>query len=412
VGNSAVVFALVAVAVFLLGLWLGFLHGRSSVHTMLGLDAFKGVAADALRANTESFLDLAKERLGGQTREAEMALEAKERAIKNLLDPLGAALKSLDEQARAMETQRSGAYSKVETLVENMQKSIPASLDALKNETAQLITALRAPKTRGNWGELQLKRCVEYAGMVQYCSFSEQVTARDEDDKMLRPDMTIQLPNGREIVVDAKTPLDAFLDATGAPDAAARFAAHAQRVKAHLKELSGKAYWKQFEKAPDFVVCFLPSEALFSAALEADPSLIEFSAQNHVVMATPTTLIALLRAVEFGWQQTEITKNAKAIHEMGRKIYEKLVIAQGHVTKLGNALGSSVDYYNKFLGTIEGKGGVFSYGRQLGELAHSDGDLAEIVKLQPDVREMESLEWSQPLLSIAAGDAESSKSKD
>jgi DNA recombination protein RmuC len=423
VGNSTVVFALVAVAVFLLGLWLGFRQGRAGAQIQLdseekkyeqlktGLDAaFKGAAADALRANTESFLALAKQQLGGQTREAELTLEAKELAIKNLLDPLGAALKSLDEQARAMETQRSGAYSKVETLVENMQKSIPASLDALKNETAQLITALRAPKTRGNWGELQLKRCVEYAGMVQYCSFSEQVTARDEDDKMLRPDMTIQLPNGREIVVDAKTPLDAFLDASGATDAATqtlRFAAHAARVKAHLKELSGKAYWKQFEKAPDFVVCFLPSEALFSAALEADPSLIEFSAQNHVVMATPTTLIALLRAVEFGWQQSEITKNAKAIHEMGRKIYEKLVVAQGHVTKLGNALSSSVDYYNRFLGTIEGKGGVFSDGRQLGDLAHSDGELAEIVRLQPDVREMESPEWSQPGLALAAGADES-----
>jgi DNA recombination protein RmuC len=309
-----------------------------------------------------------------------------------------------------MEAHRSGAYAKVETLIDNMQKTIPASLDALKNETAQLITALRAPKTRGNWGELQLKRCVEYAGMVQYCSFSEQVSARDEDDKMLRPDMTIQLPNGREIVVDAKTPLDAFLDASGNADPATqkfRFDAHAQRVKAHLKELSGKAYWKQFEKAPDFVVCFLPSEALFSAALEADPSLIEFSAQNHVVMATPTTLIALLRAVEFGWQQMEITKNAKAIHEMGKKIYEKLVVAQVHVTRLGNAIGNSVDYYNKFLGTIEGKSGAFFYGRQLGELVHSDSELAEIDKLPPDVREMESQEWSQPILAIAASEAAS-----
>jgi DNA recombination protein RmuC len=243
--------------------------------------------------------------------------------------------------------------------------------------------------------------------MVQYCSFSEQVTARDEEDKMLRPDMTIQLPNGREIVVDAKTPLDAFLDASGSVDPAAqklRFEAHAQRVKAHLKELSGKAYWKQFEKAPDFVVCFLPSEALFSAALEADPSLIEFSAQNHVVMATPTTLIALLRAVEFGWQQMEITKNAKAIHEMGKRIYEKLVLAQGHVTRLGSALANGVDYYNRFLGSIEGKGGVFSYGRQLGELAHADGELAEVGKLQPEVREMESAEWSQALL--GGGDEE------
>ena len=181
--------------------------------------------------------------LGRPNAEAKQTLEAKELAIKNLLDPLGAALKSLDEQTRAMETARSGAYSEVETLVGNMQKSIPASLDALKNETAQLITALRAPKTRGNWGELQLKRCVEYAGMVQYCSFSEQVTARDEDDKMLRPDMTIQLPNGREIVVDAKTPLDAFLDASGSADPAVqkvRFEAHAQRVRTHLKELQAR----------------------------------------------------------------------------------------------------------------------------------------------------------------------------
>jgi DNA recombination protein RmuC len=442
-GSYALVYALIAVAVFIFGLWVGFRQGRAGAQTQLDqalanerklaetrekaqeekytqmkadLDtAFKAAAAGALRANTESFLALAKQELGGQTKEANLTLEAKELAIKNLLDPLGKALKSLDDQTREMEVKRSGAYSEVKTLVENIQNSIPASLDALKNETAQLITALRAPKTRGNWGELQLKRCVEYAGMVQYCSFSEQVTARDEDDKMLRPDMTIQLPNGREIVVDAKTPLDAFLDASGNADPATqkiRFEAHAQRVKAHLKELSGKAYWKQFEKAPDFVVCFLPSEALFSAALEADPSLIEFSAQNHVVMATPTTLIALLRAVEFGWQQTEITKNAKAIHELGRKIYEKLVVAQGHVTKLGNALDSSVDYYNKFLGSIEGKGGAFSYGRQLGELAHGDGELAEIAKLQSDVREMESQEWSQPLLSIAASDSEPNALKD
>ena len=451
--SSALLFALVAIVLLFIGLWLGFRLGRAGERNLAeareaplreqceaakaeiaalkpkaedltrvteqlrneeakyaqmkeDLDtAFKGAAADALRANTQSFLELAKQQLGGQTSEAKQTLEAKELAIKNMLDPLKETLSKLDTQTREMEKAREGAYGKVETLVTEMKDAIPKSLDGLQRETAQLITALRAPKTRGNWGELQLKRCVEYAGMVQYCSFSEQVTARDEEDKMLRPDMTIQLPNGREIVVDAKTPLDAFLDASGAPDAAAqtlKFMAHAARVKAHLKELSGKAYWKQFEKAPDFVVCFLPSEALFSAALEADPSLIEFSAQNHVVMATPTTLIALLRAVEFGWQQSEITKNAKAIHELGRKIYEKLVVAQGHAERLGNAIRSSADYYNKFLGTIEGKGGVFSYGKQLGELAHSDGELAEIDKLQLDVREMESLEWSQPGLALAA----------
>lgn len=369
--------------------------------------AFGDLAARALSANNQSFLTLARQELGGQTRDAKQTLEAKELAIKNLVDPLRETLGKLDAQAREMETKRSGAYAEVKTLVESMQKAIPASLESLRNETAQLIMALRAPKTRGNWGELQLKRCVEYAGMVQYCSFCEQVTARDEDDRLLRPDMTIQLPNGREIVVDAKTPLDAFLDAPGTADPAAqklRFDAHAQRVKAHLKDLASKAYWKQFDKAPDFVVCFLPSEALFSAALEADPSLIEFSAQSHVVMATPTTLIALLRAVEYGWQQMEITKNAKAIHDIGCKMYEKLVTAQGHVTRLGNALANSVDYYNKFVGSIEGKGGAFSLGRQLGDLVHSDGEIAEARKLTPDVREVESPEWSQPLLAEAAGD--------
>jgi DNA recombination protein RmuC len=370
--------------------------------------AFKGVAADALRANTESFLVLAKQELGGQAQEANNTLEMKEQAIRNLLDPLSTALSSLDTQTRELETARAGAYGKVETLIETMQRSIPASLDALKIETAQLISALRAPKTRGNWGELQLKRCVEYAGMLAYCSFSEQVSARDDEDRLLRPDMTISLPNGREIVVDAKTPLEAFLNAPDAnPDTQKqRFEAHALRVREHLKELDKKAYWSQFEKAPDFVVCFLPSEALFSAALEADPSLIEFSARNRVVMATPTTLIALLRAVEFGWQQSQITENAKTIQETGKKIYEKLVMAQNHVAKLGNALSNSVDYYNKFLGTIEGKGGLFFHGRQLGELVHSDSELEEVEKLPPGTREIESQEWLQPVLALAASESE------
>jgi DNA recombination protein RmuC len=370
--------------------------------------AFGDLAAKALSANNQSFLALAQEKLGAQSAEARRDLAEKELAIKNLVDPLDAALKNLDGQARAMEEKRAGSYAEVKALVETMQQSIPASLDALKSETVQLISALRAPKTRGNWGELQLKRCVEYAGMLAYCSFSEQVSARDDDDKLLRPDMTIKLPNDREIVVDAKTPLDAFLDAGNVDPAAQklRFEAHAKRVREHMKDLDKKRYWEQFSKAPDFVVCFLPSEALFSAALEADPSLIEFSAQHRVVLATPTTLIALLRAVEFGWQQMEITKNAKAIHEAGRKIYEKLVIAQGYVQQLGNALARGVDYYNKFLGTIEGKGGVFFHGRQLGDLVHSDDELAEIKTLPPGAREMESGEWAQPLFAVAASESE------
>ena len=258
-GSSSIVFALIAVVIFLFGLWLGFRQGRAGAQIQLDeakdeirelrpkaeelaaarerekaqaekyaemqselKSVFGNLAAEALRGNTQSFLDIAKEQLGAKTDDARNTLEAKELAIKNLVDPLKETLGRLDEQTRAMELRRSGAYSEVRVLIESIQNTIPASLDALKKETAQLITALRAPKTRGNWGELQLKRCVEYAGMVQYCSFSEQVTARDEEDKMLRPDMTIQLPNGREIVVDAKTPLDAFLDAGGSVDPAAQ----------------------------------------------------------------------------------------------------------------------------------------------------------------------------------------------
>jgi DNA recombination protein RmuC len=305
-----------------------------------------------------------------------------------------------------MEVKRSGAYSEVRTLVENIQNSIPASLDALKNETAQLISALRAPKTRGNWGELQLKRCVEYAGMVQYCSFSEQVTARGEDDNLLRPDMTIQLPNGREIIVDAKTPLDAFLDASDSAEPASqalRFVAHAERVKSHLRQLSGKAYWKQFEHTPEFVVCFLPSEALFSAALEADPSLIEFSSQANVVMATPTTLIALLKAVAYGWQQSEVTQNAKAIQAAGKDLYGKLVNAHEYFDKLGTALANAVGNYNKFVGAVEGRGGAFFHARKLGDLVHDSERLETMEPLLVEPRLLTADDWAPvPGLALAA----------
>lgn len=368
--------------------------------------AFANLAARALRENSASFLNLANEKLGAQSNEAKQTLEARELAIKNLVDPLGVALGKLDEQTRAMEVARSGAYSEVKALVNTMQNSIPASLDALKNETSQLISALRAPKTRGNWGELQLKRCVEYAGMIEYCSFSEQVSSRDEDDRLLRPDMTIQLPNGRTIIVDAKTPLDAFLDAGDGADPAAqalRFAAHAERVKSHLRELSGKSYWRQFEHTPEFVVCFLPSEALFSAALEADPSLIEFSAQANVVMATPTTLIALLKAVAFGWQQSQVTQNAKAIQDAGRDLYNKLVNAHEYFSKLGAALENAVGQYNKFVGAVEGRGGAFFHARKLGGLVHGTGEVEQLESLPAEPRLLSAEDWSPvPELALAA----------
>jgi DNA recombination protein RmuC len=449
--SSSIVSVLIAVAVLLLGLWFGFRHGRAQMDAAVGnerkvaeareaatreqleaakaevaalkpkaveltrveeqlkneqakyaqmkadLDAaFKGAAADALRANTESFLALAKRELGGQAQDAKQTLEAKELAIKNLLDPLGAALKNLDEQTRAMEKERSGAYGQIKAMVEGIGKEIPESLRSLRTETSQLITALRAPKTRGNWGELQLKRCVEYAGMVQYCSFAEQTTARDADNNLLRPDMTIQLPNGRSIIVDAKTPLDAFLAGGENADPAAqvlRFAAHAERVKSHLRDLSGKAYWKQFEHSPEFVVCFLPSEALFSAALEADPSLIEFGSLANVVMATPTTLIALLKAVAYGWQQSQVAENAKKIQEAGRDLYGKLVNAHEYIEKMGSALGSAVGHYNRFVGAVEGRGGAFFHARKLGELVHDSNTLDALESTPAEPRLLAAEDW-------------------
>ncbi len=369
-------------------------------------NAFKAAATDVLRANTQSFLALAKQELGAQTQQASSTLTEKENAIQTMLKPITDTLRQLDEQTRGLETSRAGAYSELKTLVQEIGRTIPDSLNLLKNETTQLVSALRSPKTRGNWGELQLRRCVEFAGMVDHCSFREQVSTLTVDDQRLQPDMTVQMPNGRTIVVDAKTPSDLF--SAEAPDPATarlRLEAHAARVKAHLRDLSAKAYWKQFDSTPEFVVCFLPSEALFSAALEADPGLIEFSAQSNVVMATPTTLIALLKAVAYGWQQSEITKNAEAIQETGRDLYGKLVNAYEYFEKLGSALQNTVSQYNKFVGAVEGRGGAFFQARKLGRLVH-DGQQLEITEpIAAEPRVLTAEDWNEPLaLAAEAGD--------
>ncbi len=460
-GTVGIVYVLALVAIFVLGLWVGLRHEKLQVQQALegerklsetreaalreqlesvraetaelkpkadeltrvqeqlkheqekyaqmkaDLDtAFKGAAADALRANTQSFLALARQELGGQTNEAKQTLEAKEQAIKGLLDPLEKALKSLDTQTREMETVRAGAYAEVKVLVQNMQQSIPASLDALKTETAQLISALRAPKTRGNWGELQLKRCVEAAGMVDHCSFREQVSTQAEEAGRLQPDMTIHLPNGRTIIVDAKTPSDLFSDSQETGDPAsfkARLAAHAARVKSHLRDLSGKAYWKQFEHVPEFVVCFLPTEALFSAALEGDPALIEYGAASNVVLATPTTLIALLKAVAYGWHQSKITENAKAIQTAGEDLYAKLVKAHEYVDNLGKSLKSAVNQYNSFVGAVEGRDGTFDRARKLGSLVRDKAELDTLEPLEAETRALRAKDWvSSPALAASA----------
>jgi len=240
-----------------------------------------------------------------------------------------------------------------------------------------------------------LKRCIEFAGMVQHASFDIEVFVRG-DESSIRPDCVIKLPNDRTIIIDVKTPFDAFLDAMNTTDEATRawkLTAHAARVREHLSALSAKSYWKQFKNSPDFVICFLSSEVFFSAALEQDPGLIEFGSSSNVILATPTTLIALLKAVAYGWQQLEITKNAQAICEVGEKLYDKLATSQRYFTQMGNALGTAVKHYNSLIGSVEGRGSIFTYAHKLHELHIGQDELPEVGMLESVTRELKGEHW-------------------
>ncbi|HET8635855.1 MAG TPA: DNA recombination protein RmuC [Acidobacteriaceae bacterium] len=361
---------------------------------------FKVLASNALSDNNRFFLSFAKQELGAQQESAKAALEAKEIGITKLLKPVEDALDKLQKATQDIEVKREGAYGTVLAEIKNIQ----ITHQNLRRETSQLVQALRAPKARGNWGELQLKRCVEFAGMVQHASFDTQVFVRGEDVSR-QPDCVVYLPNGRTIIIDAKTPLDAFLDASIETDEAARalrLAAHAASVREHLSQLSAKAYWKQFKDSPDFVVCFLPKEVLFSAALEQDPDLIEFGSNSSVILATPTTLIALLKAVAYGWQQMEVTRNAIAIREAGEKLYDKLVNAQDYLGKMGGSLTRAIGHYNSLIGCMEGGRGVFAQARRLHELGISQEEITELKRLDGVVREMNEDDWPAEHLSLAA----------
>jgi DNA recombination protein RmuC len=367
-------------------------------------DSFAALAASALDANSRRLTDMAKTELTNQQKEAANKLTEKETAIKTLLEPMQASLAALSTHSQDLEVKREGAYQAVLAEVQNIQRSHTD----LRKETTQLVAALRAPKARGNWGELQLKKCVEFAGMVQYASFDVERFVRGEDASY-RPDLVVKMPNGRTIVVDAKTPLDAFLDASSAEDEVVRtgkLAAHAARVREHLKDLSSKGYWRQFVDSPDFVVCFLPSEVLFSAALEQDPSLIEFSASSGVLLATPTTLIALLKAVAFGWQQSEIARNADAIRDTALSVYGKLAGLHNDFVNLGKRLMAAGSAYDDMLTKVEGRGGIFSVSRKLRELGIGEEQISELKPVGMTLKPMEAEDW-QPGLTLAA-DAEDS----
>jgi len=368
--------------------------------------SFEALAGKALDANSERLLLLAKGQLEKQQKDAANELAKKETAIDEMLKPMQATLKTLSEQSQNLEVKREGAYQAVLAEIKNIQ----LSHTDLRKETTQLVQALRAPKVRGNWGELQLRKCVEFAGMVQHASFDVEKFVRGED-ATFRPDLVVKLPNGRIIVVDAKTPLDAFLDANSMEDESLRggkMLAHAARVREHLKDLSSKNYGKQFVESPDFIVCFLPSEVLFSAALEHDPSLIEFSAASNVLLATPTTLIALLKAVSYGWQQAEIAKNAILIRDTAGQAYDKLAGLHGSFLDLGKRLKGAGAAYDDMLTKVEGRGGVFSLSRRLRELGIGEKEMEEAKPLGLTTKTLESDDW-QPTLNLAASEDVSGK---
>ena len=348
-------------------------------------DTFKALSADALKGASEQFLHLAKSTLASQTEEAKGEIEKRKIAIETLVKPVADSLGKFELRIGEIEKIREGAYSELKEQV----RSLGEGQLGLQKETASLVKALRQPTGRGQWGEMQLRRVVELAGMQEHCDFTLQTTATTDEGKRLRPDLIVKLPGGKTIVVDSKTPMDAYLNALEASDEIERercLGQHAQQVRTHIKQLSSKRYTEQFDHTPEFTVLFLPSESFFSAALNSDPGLIEGGVDEGVILATPTTLIALLKAVAYGWRQEALALNAKEISALGRSMHERLGKLAEHFSKLGNSLTSAVEHYNKAIGSYETR--VMSTARKFEELkaAPEGSTLPEIESVEKATR--------------------------
>jgi DNA recombination protein RmuC len=312
-------------------------------------ESFKALAADALRGNNESFLQLARTQL-----------EQKEKALEHLVEPLKESLDKVDGQFRALEHARGALVEQLSTLAKGQ--------DGLRRETGNLVTALRAPHVRGRWGEVQLRRVVEATGMIEHCDFRLQASTRDDEGALLRPDLVVRLPGNKRVVVDAKVPLTAYLDAWETDDEAVRatrLADHARQVREHVAKLAAKAYWRQFDPAPDFVVMFLPDEAFLRAAQEQDSSIGEYAWGSNVIPASPTNLFALLRTIAAIWQQETVAQSAREVHKLGQELYERLATLGGHFAAVGRSLTTAVGHYNKTVASLETR--VLVTGRKLSD---------------------------------------------
>lgn len=358
-------------------------------------DSFKALSTEALKASSESFLRLAEANLGKFQEGAKAELKAREQAIDALTKPIRERLEKFDGKLDEIEKARIGAYRALDT---QLRALVDTHLPQLHRETADLVKALRQPQARGRWGEVQLRRVVELAGMLEHCDFEEQVT-RTTDGGRQRPDLIVRLPGGRQVVVDAKVSLDAYLHAVEAQDEAARqkaLAGHARQVREHIAQLGKKSYFEQFDPTPEFVVLFVPGEAFFSAALMQEPTLIEYAAENRVIPASPTTLIALLKAVSYGWRQEAIAQNAREVALLGKDLYDRISKLAEHWTRVGERLGNAVDAYNKSVGTLETR--VLPAARRFRDLKTIGGDrgIEPLAPLTQDARILTAPELCHP----------------